>query len=228
MKEYRYLFNIRSSSNREDIIANLVCQISKPSFPISGVSLFEINTEDELLLSFENITSFYHSNYVRLSGAPIIIFDNIDLYNKFLSKIQSLSLGSIEPIIKHDDSNRIKISPSLEEFEASIPNRNSTFCHFIASSTEAFEGWKNKMDSSRLKIYSGILILKEELDSLNHRVLQKNERLILISQSLEAIKSEYEKELSWYRKEITNIKTWYESEHGNTPKVITKVFKRLF
>lgn len=228
MKESKYIYQLISNEDGDQILAERKCFFTAPNFPIEKSTAFYVNDEQVLELVINNITQLFHQSYFSITDMPVLMFQSKELEKSFRLLTQPYNIGKLY-LVNNDDNVQIKIDPEKEDFAMSFNQKSMEKpMYFISSDEKDFLDWKSSMDEETYRSRAKILSLSFKIIEEKKKAEVLQSECLLIKQSLNAVKSEYSKEIDWYKKEITNIKNWYDIEHKNTPKIITKIFKKIF
>jgi len=218
--------------NKEQTNLQLICLANIITYEqknITYIYILYIDSEDIVNTLKQKYTLFFKCNYYKFKNQPLVLFKTKELKNKFAANIQKLNIGSFYmlDLETNDDFINTEINDDIFE-EWSNKTHIKDFLYFISSTNNnEFNKWGNKLSQEKRHNITQNLYLLNQLTKIKqeyNRLIAEN---ILLKESLLVVKQEYNKELNWYKSEIEKIKTWYQKEFENTPKIITKLFKKL-
>jgi hypothetical protein len=222
LQEYNSIYKLEVTPT--ELIAVKAADLISSTENVRKEVVFSIKTVQDLTTLFTKTTQLFHQHYFRLKGTPLIVVHTNSLERLFNEKIKNLGLGNFTLINLETRNEIVRNHPSPIQFNEwfNEGNVNSEF-YFIASETTAFNTWKKSLTQHQINQVFHTFMRHQQLLQLQ----REKEELIaenrLINQSLNAIKSEYSKELNWYKTEIVTINEWYKNLYNHIPNWFLKL-----
>jgi hypothetical protein len=228
LKDFNYIFQIDLDTSQRNLIVNNKYLLVQPGFDFDKPFCYFISDENDLKSLVDTITNLFIQSYFRLNNKPVIIFENESLKKSFYELVENKSLGKIESLLKGINSDFIFFIKTLSDFSSIFKSKSVGIKYFISEDNNGFKKWTNSIHEKEKTGITELYKAQKETQELANQVKQLKNELSLATDSLLAVKTEYSKELKWYKKEIDTIKHWYKEEHRKTPALITKLFKKVF
>jgi len=217
--------------NKEQTNLQLICLANIITYEQKNITekyILYIDNKDVVNILKQKYTLFLKCNYFKFKNQPLVLFKTKELKNKFAVNIQKLNIGSFYMLDLETNDDFINTEINYDIFEKwSNKTKIDDFLYFISSNNNEFNKWDSKLSQEKRHNITQNLYLLNQLTKIKEDYTRLIAENVLLKESLLVVKQEYNKELNWYKSEIEKIKTWYQKEFGNTPKIITKLFKKL-
>lgn len=226
MQESKKIFKLTVSENGE-LTSEFVSDLKSPNSDAEK-PCFYIKDETQITILKNCFTSLFNENYFQVKRYPVIVFKTLELETLFKIYAESIGFNNFETIIDKVNKNFISFTVKQSDFQNLWDSKTSGTKYFVAEGDIDFKSWLNSVDETVKNRITQNYRLQLQVEKQEAAILTMREKLNLTEDSLTAVKSEYAKELNWYKTEIENIKSWYNQEHEKTPSLVTKFFKKLF
>jgi len=223
-----YIFKLTIDEDTKQLHAVKKAVIQKVNTETDIDRCYLISSNEDIAILENVISHLFHQRYFKLNQSPVVLFSDESLFKPFKKLIANLGLGSIENLLYNQNSKEIFWINNHTDFYLLFDSEFNGQKYFVSKDETIFNTWTKELSQIEQNSIVKNYYIQIDNQKKASQLVALNNELELLKESLSAIKTEYSKELEWYKKEIENIKDWYKKEHDKTPALITKLFKKIF